>query len=439
MDEKKSEGLNSIDIEDQYSLGSYLFFWVGQLFSIVGTLISGFAITWWVTDITESAILLAIGSFLFLIFIVTLTPIAGVVCDRYNRKIVIFIADTFSALIMGVIIILFYLDLVDPLVIVLINGLRGIGQAFHQPTVNAIIPSMVSKKHLSRINGVNYLFTSLIQVIGPVIGGVMYAFFPFEFILWMDILTYGIAMLPLILVKIPRVIPIQDDKEAQKKKKTFIKEFKSGMKTIRLIPGLIIILLLSMLLNFLFQPLNILAPLYVKVDHMGDESDLAIFFALINGGMILGGLITTLKKKWKHKVTVYFGGLMVLMGSVIIYAIAPIGWLLVASIINAFAFMFLPIVNTIYVTILQITVPKDKMGRVSSVDHTLSCAIMPIGALVSGFLGDLLGTRLLFLILGLIGTISVLLVWQLSGIKKYDYSDEKFISQIAEQIKNRNN
>jgi DHA3 family macrolide efflux protein-like MFS transporter len=199
------------------------------------------------------------------------------------------------------------------------------------------------------------------------------------------------------------------------------------------------ILLLSMLLNFLFQPLNILTPLYIKVDHMGDETDLAVLFACINGGMILGGIITTLKKNWNHKVTIYFGGLMALMASAIVYAFAPIGWLLAASIIGAFAIMFLPIVNTIYVTIMQTTVPKDKMGRITSVDHTLSYAIMPVGALLSGILGDLLGTRLLFLMLGLIGTISVFLVWQFSGIKKYNYSDEKFMNQISENIKNGNN
>ncbi|MEJ2293394.1 MAG: MFS transporter [Candidatus Lokiarchaeota archaeon] len=438
MGENNSELYKPIDTEDQSSIGSYLFFWIGQLFSLIGTSVSGFAITWWVTDVTENAMFLAIGNFLFLIFFISLTPIAGVVCDRYNRKLIIFIADSFNSMERGVLIILFYIGWTNPLMIVFINGLRGIGQAFHQPTVNAIIPSMVPKKHLSRINGVNYLFTSLIQVIGPMIGGIMYAFFPIELILWVDIITYGIALFPLILVRIPRVISTHDKHLETIEKKSFIREFKIGIKTIRLIPGLLTILLLSMFLNFLFQPLNILVPLYVKVDHMGNENDLAIVYALVNGGMILGGIITTIKKKWSHKVTVYFSGLIAIMSSAIIYAIAPIGYLFVASIVGAFALMFLPIVNTIYLTIMQTTVPKDKMGRITSVDHTLSYAIMPIGALMSGVLGVLFGTRLLFLLLGLIGVLTISLVWQFSGLRNYDYNDEKFISQIAENIKNSN-
>jgi DHA3 family macrolide efflux protein-like MFS transporter len=427
-----------LDAEDRTSVGSYLFFWIGQMFSLIGTSVSGFAITWWVTVITERAMYLAIGNFLFLIFYITLTPIAGVMCDRYNRKLIIFFADSFNAVERGVLILLFYMGLADPLLIVLINSLRGIGQAFHQPTVNAVIPSMVPKKLLSRINGVNYLFTSSIQVLGPVIGGVMYAFFPVELILWVDIITYGIAVIPLILVKIPRVHSIEDKQLEISEKKSFIREFIIGVKTIQLIPGLLTIILLSMFLNFLFQPLNILTPLYVKVDLNGNEADLAILSAFINAGMILGGIITSLKKKWKHKTSVYFIGLMVIMSAAIVYAFAPIGWLLVASIAGAFAIMFLPIVNTIYLTIMQTTVPKNKMGRITSVDHTLSYAIMPIGAILSGVLGDLFGARLLFLLLGLIGILTVFLVWQFSGIKKYDYNDEKFIAQIVDNIKNEN-
>ena len=436
MGESNSELYKTIDNENPSSIGSYLFFWIGQMFSLVGTSVSGFAITWWITVITERAMFLAVGNFLYLIIFITLTPIAGVVCDRYNRKLIIFIADSFNALERGVLILLFYMGFADPLLIVMINSLRGIGQAFHQPTVNAIIPSMVSKKHLSRINGVNYLFMSSIQVLGPVIGGLLYAFFPIELILWVDIITYGIAVIPLILVKIPRVHPIQDKQLEINEKKSFIREFIIGVKTIQLIPGLLTILILSMFLNFLFQPLNILTPLYVKVDLKGNETDLAILSAFINAGMILGGIITSIKKKWKHKISVYFGGLMAIMSSAIIYAFAPIGWLIVVSIVGAFALMFLPIVNTIYLTIMQITVPKDKMGRITSVDHTLSYAIMPIGAILSGVLGDLFGTRVLFLFLGLIGILTVLLVWQFSGIKKYNYNDEKFISQITENIKN---
>ncbi len=436
MDESENEKVEHGNGEEEYSIKGYLFFWSGQLMSLIGTLVSGFAITWWVTDITESAMYLALGNFLFLIFMVALTPIAGVLGDKFSRKMIIFVADSFNAAVMGIIIILFYMGLNDPLMIILISGFRGIGQAFHQPTVQAIIPSMVPKKHLSRINGANYLFTSMIQVIGPVIGGTMYAFFPIEFILWIDIITYGIAMVPLVLVKVPKVIPLQSKDLLKEEKKSFYKEFKIGIKTVQLIPGLLTILLLSMLLNFLFQPLNVLAPLYVKVDHNGDATDLAFLFAFMNGGMIVGAGITTLKKKWKHKITVYFGGLTAIMAMAIVFATAPTGWFLYIALTGAITTLLLPIVNTIYVTIIQTTVPKDKMGRVTSIDHTLSFAIMPIGSIISWPLGEIFGTRIVFLMLGLIGAIVVLCVWQFSGIKKIDYDDEVFFEKITEQITN---
>jgi DHA3 family macrolide efflux protein-like MFS transporter len=420
----------------EYSVKGYFLFWIGQRFSLIGTLIVGFAVTWWVTEVTESAIYLAFGSFLFLIFMAGLPSIAGVMGDKYNRKIIIALADSFNALITFIVIILFYLRLNDPLLIVIIINLRGIGQAFHQPMVAAVIPSMIPKDKLSRINGVNYLSSSMLQVVGPVIGAALLAFFPIELILWADIITYGIAMVPLVIVHIPKVV-IPSHREV-KKKSSFFKEFVIGLKTVRVIPGLLVIFLLSMLLNALFQPVSILSPLFIYVDHKGTAADLAFIMALANGGMILGGLITTLKKNWNHKMTTYFGGLTIAMLSILGYALAPFRWFLWIAISATLSTLVLPIVNTIYVTVIQTTVPQDKMGRVSSFDHTISYAVMPVGAILSGPLGVLLGIRILFLIISVIGVVSVLLVWQLSGIKKIDYEDHEYFERLHKKIESIN-
>ncbi|MHA1235352.1 MAG: MFS transporter, partial [Promethearchaeota archaeon] len=116
-----------------------------------------------------------------------LTPIAGVLADRWSRKKIVMLADSFQALTTLWIIILFTLGLATPLVVMLITGLRGIFQAFHVPTVNAITPTMVPKDKLSRMNGLGYLFSSLINVVGPVLGAFLYGLLPISIILWIDI------------------------------------------------------------------------------------------------------------------------------------------------------------------------------------------------------------------------------------------------------------
>ena len=158
--------------------------------SLMGSLVVQFAITWWITIKTGDVLLLSIGTFLYFIPMILLAPIAGVLADRMNRKTLIIIADTGQALVTFWIIGLFFFSdpVQNPVVLILINSVRGIFQAFHMPTVSAIVPTMVPKDKLSRINGIGFLFTSLIQLVGPLIGAVLMAFYPLEDVLWLCLL-----------------------------------------------------------------------------------------------------------------------------------------------------------------------------------------------------------------------------------------------------------
>jgi len=149
-------------IANKKTFRNYMLMWSGQLFSLMGSLIVQFVITWWVTEVTGSAVYLSIGMFLYFLPMVFVTPFAGVLTDRFNRKTIITVADSLQALVTLWIIVMFYMNYADPFIVILINSLRGLCQAFHQPVIAAIIPSMVPKERLSRINGINFLFTSLI-------------------------------------------------------------------------------------------------------------------------------------------------------------------------------------------------------------------------------------------------------------------------------------
>jgi DHA3 family macrolide efflux protein-like MFS transporter len=413
---------------------SYLLFWSGQLFSLMGSLIVQFVITWWITLETGSPTFLSIGMFLYFLPMIVITPIAGVVSDRWDRKKIIIIVDSLQALITVWIIFLFYLNRADPLLVILINSLRGITQAFHLPTVSSVIPSMVPKEKLSRINGINYLFTSLINIVGPMIAAVVLAFFPIRMILWLDVISFGIAMIPLLIVRIPRV-NVNEQQEV-KEKESFRKEFKEGIITIKLIPGLMTILLLSMVLNFLIMPMNVLMPYFVKVTHEGNPGDLALIMGGFNVGMVLGALITSVKKKWDHKIFVYFTGLMVVMGSISVLGLAPKGFFLLIAGVAVITGISLPIVNTIYMTIGQTVVPADKMGRVSSVDQSLSMAISPIGTIISGPLAEIFGINNLFIYCALIGVVITFITWRFSKVRSINYDDANLLNEITASIAN---
>jgi MFS family permease len=224
----------------------------------------------------------------------------------------------------------------------------------------------------------------------------------------------------------------------EEKKDSFLFEFKTGLKTIRLIPGLLTLLLLSMLLNFILMPLNVLLPYYVEVLHEGSAADFAFVMVFFQVGMVLGALLTSVKKEWKHKVFTYFGGLIVITGMISGYAFAPKGSFLFLGIGNLVVGFLLPIGNTIYMTIIQTTVPNDKMGRVISIDHSISSLIAPIGALISGPLADVIGARVVFLLSSILGIVATAYTWSRMRAKNVNYNDKDALIEVAEKINNVN-
>jgi DHA3 family macrolide efflux protein-like MFS transporter len=190
-----------------------------------------------------------------------------------------------------------------------------------------------------------------------------------------------------------------------------------------------------MILNFLVAPVNVLLPLYIEKIHFGTALDFAFISLFLNGGMILGGIITTIKKKWNHKTTIYFIGLMILMGLLSVLGIAPTRGFIVLWLGTGMVGLILPIINTIYMTIIQTTVPPDKMGRVSSVIQSLSSLMFPIGTIIAGPLAEAIGIRSVFVYGSLMGVLAVFMIWRFTKIRNVDYDN---FDLIIEKINNIN-
>ncbi|MFX1372494.1 MAG: MFS transporter [Promethearchaeota archaeon] len=392
---------------------SYVFFWVGQLFSILGSSITQFIIVWWLTIVYESPTILSLASFAYLLPLTIVFLIAGVITDRWNRKKIIIIADSLQAFVTLIIIILFNLEIVNPILIIIMNAFLGTFQGFHIPTVSAIVPTMIPKDKLSRMNGVNFLLTSFLQILAPIMSAMLLALFPIKIILWIDPITFLIALIPLFFIKIPLIKP----EMISKKKNSFINDLKIGFKTLRLIPVVFMMLLIAMFVNFLMRPFSLLLPYFIYFNHSGTATDLAFVIAFLYGGMILGALISSIKKSWKHSVSIYFMGELIIMLTIGIFAVSPHGYFIYMAIVVAFYGLVIPIINTIYLTTMQLKVPADKMGRISSIDYALSMAISPIATILAGPLGELLGVPNLILYCSIIGIIIALIFWWITYLQ----------------------
>ena len=397
-----------------------MYFWFGQLFSLLGSMVVFFVIFVWITDVTRSPLMLSLASFINLVPLLIITPFAGVISDRLNRKMIILIVDSLQAYLTVILTIFFLMDSAEIWIVFIILGLRSICQAFHNPTVMAILPSMVPKDKLGRVNGIRYLFLGIIQFIGPAVGATLLFFFQIKFILWIDVITFFIALIPLITLKLPQV-QISGNLNQQN---SFVKDFREGIKVMKNVPGLLIIMLIAMLLTMLTQPLMVLSTFYIKYIHGGNNFTLAIIQMIMQGGMILGALIPFFKKRWKNKMRILFIGMIVINIGYIMHAIAPIGFY---PLIGAGAFIMgfiMPVVNIIVMTVVQTTVPHDKMGRVSSILNTLMMIGSPLGAILAGLLSDIIGVSFLYLLCAITGIIITIIPYYLTGIRHINYDKE---------------
>ena len=219
------------------------------------------------------------------------------------------------------------------------------------------------------------------------------------------------------------------EKSSDKENQTFRASFKDGIQTIQAIPGLLGLILMATLTNFLMQPRSTLLPNFIKYVHSGTKENLALYLAISQGGIFFGAIITTLVKKWKRPLLWISIGMYSSSIGIILLGIVPAGNLSMLYLIPFPMIVLNPVINAIFITMIQILIPQEKMGRVSAVLMMLSSIASPIGMLTAGPLADLLGSiNLLYIIYGILSIIVVsLTLYRKSGLELMRLGKEEFI------------
>ncbi|MCG3220153.1 MAG: MFS transporter [Candidatus Heimdallarchaeota archaeon] len=407
------------------NLKGYLFFWSGQLTSLLGSNIVQFVLIWWITVKTESAIYLSLSAFIGFAPTILLTPIAGVLVDRLNRKGLLGSVDFLQALATVVLLFLFRLEIATIPILLGFIALRGVFQAFHTPAIQALIPIMIPRKHLNRFNSFDFFMSSIIFLVGPLVAAVLYATFPMHQLLWIDAATFMVAVIPLIFIKIPKIKKKVTEKT--EKKSSFYSEFKEGISFIREKKGLLSLLSVFTAANLFLMPLFVLMNLFV-LTHGGGEIQLSYVLALSQAGTIVGSFLFIFWKGFKKKVNGVALGILIGYIGYIVTTLTPDGlfWFMgIGMLIIGFA---LPMANISSQTIWQTIVPKEKLGRVMSVRITIAQMTAPVGMILSGFIAEAISIKYLFIASALLGILALASTWFLTSFRKVEdniiYDDE---------------
>ncbi|WP_455462873.1 MFS transporter [Candidatus Hodarchaeum mangrovi] len=425
------------DLITKQTYRSYLFFWVAQILSILGSTIVQFVIIWWIVVRFVNPLYLSIAYLLGIGIQVIFMPIAGVLIDRWNRKIVLGVSDGLQAV--GAIFLILIFTFQDQFtvntmfwVVIALIGFRGIISSFHDTAARAIVPLMVPRKHLSRINGLQFIFLGLVNIIGPALGALLYYVFPLTetgFIIWIDVVTFIIAVLPLFIITIPDIETYITMNGGKIQTKSFLRDFLDGIHILRSKQGLLPLIYVFTLINFLEIPIIVLGPIFVYSTHLGEAIDLALILGASQIGMLLSGIWILVKKDWRRKTFVIIIALYIQIFGYFLQVITPNGLFWFMS-IGAFIFgATLPISNAMFRTIFQVIVPPELQGRVTSITAAMSGSIMPIAMLISGPLADMLGYIELFLLSIVLAVIVITVMWLFTDLPALDKLREMTIQK----------
>jgi MFS family permease len=193
--------------------------WIGQIVSVLATNMSTFALTIWVFEKTGSATALGLVGVFFITPYLIITPIAGVLVDRYNRKLMMMVSDLAAGVATIAILILQVFGILEVWHLYAAAILQGLGNAFQWPAFSATISVMIPKERYGRANGMMSLVQTGPGVIAPMMAGALLPFIGLTGILSLDVVTFMLAILALMFVYIPQ--PLQSEEGAQAKGNIF--------------------------------------------------------------------------------------------------------------------------------------------------------------------------------------------------------------------------
>jgi MFS family permease len=357
--------------------------WLGQIISVLATNMSAFALTIWVFQKTGSATALGLMQVFFITPLLIITPFAGVMVDRHNRKLMMMVSDLTAGLATVSILALQAFGVLEVWHLYAAAIFQGLGNAFQWPAYSAAISTMLPKEQYGRANGMMSLIDMGPGVLAPMLAGALLPVFGLTGILSLDVATFLLATLVLLFVHIPQPPRTVEGAQSQG---NIMEEAVFGFRYIFARPSL-----LGLQLVFFFGNLctgiafTVLAPMILL--RTGNDS-VSLGFVQSAGaiGGVLGGIAMSAWGGFKRKVHGVLGGWII---ASFFFALMGLGtWVPFWVGTNALSALFVPLINGSNQAIWQSKVAPDVQGRVFSARTLIAWLTNPISPLIAGTLAD---------------------------------------------------
>ena len=362
---------------------TFIIIWLGQAVSIIGSSMTAFALTLWVWELTGEATALSLFGFFRQVPQVLITPIAGVIVDRWNRKYLMMLGDTVSGLLITTVLLLYLTHSLQLWHLYLAVAIDGSFEQIQELAYFASVSMVVPKQQYSRVSSIGFLAKSTSVIIAPALAGVLYVVIGLVGILIIDITTCVIAVSALMLVHIPKPTAVQAGTQSHGNWK---QELYFGWHYITARPGLLSILVLVSLFWFTHYLGNSLFSPLILARSGNDAKVLGVVTSAAGLGGITGALLVSTWGGFKRRI---HGVLLGMVGAGLSQTVFGLGIMPLIWIPAKFcSSLNLPILDSADDTIWLRKIRPNLQGRVLSTRAILERGASTVAYLIAGPLAD---------------------------------------------------
>jgi len=411
--------------------------WGGQAFSLLGSALVQFALVWWLTQKTGSATVLATATLVAVLPGIFIGPFAGALVDRWNRRLVMMVADTLIAVATLGLIALYAAGLMQVWHVYAVMFIRAALGGFHWPAMQSSTSLMVPKEQLARIAGINQTLQGVMNIVAPPLGALLLGFLPLNGVMAIDVITALLAVMPLFFIPIPQ--PVRDDLSATGQRgqaqaaPSVWADLRAGLRYVAGWPGLMAVMVMAMIINFVVDPAFSLMPILITKHFGRGAVELGWLESSWGIGVVVGGLALSVWGGFKRRVVTSLLGIVGMGIGTLIVGFSPAAAFVMALAGMFFAGFMNPIVNGPFMAVLQSMVAPEMQGRVFSLIQSAATAMMPLSLLVAGPLADAFGVRVWYVAGGVLCIAIGLIAFLVPAIMHVEDNGHKTSKTVAEE------
>jgi MFS family permease len=311
-----------------------------------------------------------------------LAPFGGALADRMSRKRLLLAGTLIQAILAAILTAVMVRGDPGPGLIAVYALMNGIVWALAFPALQTILPDLVPADELTAAIGLSSANWNLGRVIGPALGGIVYARAGIEWVLAVNALSFGAVVVAISPLALP---------DLRRAAEPILASIRTGWRFVRTEPG-IRVSVLAMSANTLLTAsfIGLIPAVVVKVFHETKGWNAALITAQGLGAVVTGVALGSVAQRLGVR-RLMVGALCLLPGALVLYGLAPEIWMAVPAIFLVGMLYFAALQS--FTTIAQRRSPSELRGRVLSVNNLVLGTFYPIGLFVQGALGDTLGLR----------------------------------------------